>query len=108
MTTNGIALGEREVSISLGADGNLILGIPSPEIIHHLEVPCTEQGLRLIRKVLSARKRHGRTKISQEGNPTQWQVNAWLRAERAEAAREAKARQAEAMLEGLDLMELDL
>src|SRR5688572_8101365 len=78
-----------EVTISLAPSGAFVLGVPSPEVLHHIEVPANEAGIKMIRKILQARVRGEGRKISQPANPTQWQVEQWLKADR-EANRVAK------------------
>lgn len=108
------------ITISLAPSGAFLLGVPCPEVIHHIEIPATEAGIKLMRSILRehAKGEAGRTKISQPGNPTQWQVNEWLKADRVKRAAEAKALEsakeaakdaaASKLFNGIDLGELDL
>jgi hypothetical protein len=108
------------ITISLAPSGGFILGVPCPEVIHNIEIPATEAGIKLMKSILRehAKGEAGRNKISQPGNPTQWQVNEWLKADRAkrqaeatalahakEAAKDAAAAK---LFNGIDLGELDL
>lgn len=104
-----------EVTITLAPNGAFLLGVPSPILIHHIELPANEFGLKQMQKILKARaKRADDGKISRASNPTQWQVEAWLKAEkieRVERQRQAELAEATAALarfEGLELGELDL
>lgn len=103
------------VTIALGASGTLVLGVPSPVQLHHIELPANEFGLQQIMKILKARARGADDqKISRQSNPTQWQVEAWLKAERIEREehkRQAELAAAEAALSAfkdVELGELDL
>lgn len=60
--------------ISLAADGNLNLHLP----LHTVTVPLNEQGVALLRHILQANSR-GATQLAEAGNPTQWQLDAWLK-----------------------------
>jgi hypothetical protein len=71
-------------TISLAANGKLLLLIPSSgndkfslKLFHSVEIPNNELGLRLLNYVLTARN-SGKTKLGQDGNPTQEMIKLWL------------------------------
>lgn len=91
------------VSISLGKAG-FLLTIPSETgLSHELEIPQSLQGLTILKRILSKREKEY-PKIGNEGSPTQWQVEQWLKADRQARFEETKER----LFDGLDLGELDL
>ena len=69
-------------TISLAPSGNFALKFSSesPTVAsagHSVEIPVGDNGLRLIRKILTARQA-GNMKLGQDGNPTQEMIKAWL------------------------------
>lgn len=74
-------------TIELRGD-ELLLSLPHHSedsiIWQHSIVPCTEDGLRIIRKILRARNREVRSTIGMNGAPTRQMVEKWLSTERAE------------------------
>lgn len=96
-----------EITISLGANGAMQLAVPSPVKPHHIEIPFTEGGMKMLRKILSAHAKGEGRKISQPANPTQWQVEQWLKADRLaneQAKRERElAKEAAAVAERAEL-----
>lgn len=99
-----------QARIALGTNGELALTIPhdtQASLDHTIQLPCDENGLRLIRRILAARDA-GQVKLGQNGKPTQSTVDAWLKnknevdliTKREEAAKlEAAKREAEKLSE---------
>ena len=69
------------MNIELDPSGGFRLDVPSVSGTHTITVPCTEKGLRLLRKVLQKYASGGTKKIGHDESPTQWQVEAWLKAD---------------------------
>lgn len=70
------------MNIELDPSGDFRLDVPSVSGTHTLVIPCTEKGLRLIRTVLQkAAAPRVSPKIGFDESPTQWQIDAWLRAD---------------------------
>lgn len=66
-------------SISLSPSGGLVLTFPHNALVSHsVEIPSDENGLRLLRMILNERK-SGKTKLGQNGNPTQAMIQLWLK-----------------------------
>lgn len=67
--------------VALDANGQLAMTIPHRiygGFDHTITLPCDENGLRLMRRILAARA-SGKVKIGQDGNPTQSVVELWLK-----------------------------
>lgn len=108
-----------KVCISLSSTG-FILDVPSvlDDRTHEVEVPATEAGISIIRKILAARQREVRAYLGTVASPTQAQVEAWLRQDRAERAKAKaiaeteketeRAAAAKSVIGDIDLGELDL
>jgi hypothetical protein len=69
------------IEISLAANGNLLLHLP----LHKCQVPLSVAGLAVIRHVLQANAK-GRTKLGQDGNPTQHNLDTWLKSPSGQGA----------------------
>jgi predicted DNA-binding ribbon-helix-helix protein len=101
-------------TIDLAPSGAFVLGLPSTtsEDFHHVNVPATADGIKILRKILAERQRETRKEIGNTASPIQVQVEAWLTAERRERAAEAKAKTEPKSngvdLSGLNIGELDL
>ena len=67
--------------ISLGADGRLLLHLP----MHIVALPLGETGVALLRHILQSAS-DGQRGIGEAGNPTQHDINAWLRGPEGQAA----------------------
>lgn len=94
-------------SISLDPSGQLLLEIPSQTVSggHSILIPPTEGGLKILTQTL--RKREAAiSRLGDVGSPTQAQVEAWLRQDRAERQEKAKQKTL-GDFPGLD-MEIDL
>ena len=89
-----------EITIALGPNGSMQLAVPSPVKPHHIEIPFTEGGMKMLRKILSSHAKGEGRKISQPANPTQWQVEQWLKADRL--ANEQAKREKELAKEAAD------
>lgn len=59
------------IEISLAADGSIALHLP----LHTCRVQMTVEGVALLRHVLQANER----RLGDDGNPTQWQLDQWLK-----------------------------
>ena len=83
----------RECSISLSSAGGFALTIPSPaggdQVIN---VPADLNGLRLIRKILSARKSHHDPRLGSWAEPAQSMIDHWLLEDRAKKENERAER----------------
>lgn len=91
------------VTITLSGSG-LALTVPSDVsgATHTLEVPLNLGGLKIIRKVLTARERESDRRIGNASSPTQEMVEKWLSEERRMLA------QKPLVIDGLDLSNIDL
>lgn len=106
-------------AIDLGPNGSFRLQIPngrSGAKGHHIDIPCTLQGLKILRRTLLAAKGEGSKLIGSDAAPIQHMVEQWLQADRAanellrierEAAK-AAARSVLADLENASTSGLDL
>lgn len=80
-------------TISLHPSGAFSLTIPAPEPFsgsHTIQIPPTLEGIKALTTILRARTKEADHRIAQRSAPTQAQVDAWLRADRA--AQEKKQR----------------
>lgn len=85
------------------AGANLLVTVPS-ELEgrgHTVEIPCTEGGLRIIRKLLRKREIERDRRIATQASPTQQMVEEWLAIEARENAKKP-------LLPDLDLASIDL
>lgn len=99
-------------TITLAPSGALALSIPSPSgRTQTVEVPCTVEGLRVIRNVLQDRAQEGPKTLGTRSEPTASQIAEFL-AEQARDAEETKRRRiaakAAAADEVLELIGLEL
>lgn len=69
------------MNIELDPSGGFRLDVPSASGTHVITIPCTEKGLRLLRSVLQRYVTGGTKKIGYDESPTQWQIEAWLKAD---------------------------
>lgn len=70
------------MNIELDPSGGFRLDVPSASGIHSAVIPFNEKGLRLLRQILQrAASTASAKKIGHDESPTQWQVDAWLRAD---------------------------
>jgi hypothetical protein len=69
------------IEISLAANGNINLHLP----MHVAQVPMSVEGVALLRHVLQANTK-GARKVGEDGNPTQWQLDAWLKSPQGQGA----------------------
>lgn len=101
-----------DVTIHLGDNGGFVLTVPSDiNGSHVVVVPATTSGLSIIRKVLSARTKESDRRLGHTSSPTQAQVEAWLREDRARRAAEKEKKERaidQSVLAGLDLGDIDL
>lgn len=63
------------LEISLAADGNLLLHLP----LHVVRLPLSQAGVALLRHILQGQAQ-GATRLCEQGNPTQFDVDAILKA----------------------------
>ena len=78
-------------TISLNSDGGLALELPAPPPFkgsHTVFIPATNDGMRVLIRLLSARESAADKRIATNAAPTQAQVDAWLRADRQAKDRE--------------------
>lgn len=99
-------------TISLDELGRLSLFLPGVKAEgHHVTIPLTLDGLKVIRKILQERKKTPKATIGMNGSPTQEMVQAFLRDQRAlqgfEKKEEVKAK-VKKTIPGLDLSTLTL
>lgn len=101
-----------DVTISLAPDGKLRLLIPSIANefqTSSIDIAPTADGLRVIVRLLQARMKEKKAYIGTDAHPTRSQVDAWLAAEHAQRAAEAKERAAKALADiDVTLASLDL
>lgn len=69
------------IEISLAPNGNILLHLPR----HEAQVPMNLAGLALLKHVLQGQA-SGATKIGEQGNPTQWNLDQWLKSPVGQAA----------------------
>ena len=69
-------------TIALAADDQFALTLNG----HTLLIPCTEAGVRVLRRILRGHKRTPAAKIGAPSNPVQHTVEQWLRADAGEKA----------------------
>lgn len=78
-------------SIYLDPSGDLALELPAPEPFqgsHTIRIPATADGMKALVRLLRAREADTDRRIARDSAPTQAQVEAWLRANRAAKDRE--------------------
>lgn len=92
-----------DVTISLSGSG-FALTLPSDHSgrTHTLDIPFSLEGLKAIRKALTARQRETDRRLGNASSPTQAMVEAWLVEERR------MQREKPLVIEGLDLSNIDL
>lgn len=93
-------------TISLATSGNFALTIPSSSstLTHTVEIPPTLDGLRILRKILSARSSTPSARIGEDASPIREQVRLWLLEERQQRV----LPKPEFDISSLDLSSLDL
>lgn len=72
---------------------------------HWVTIPETLEGLRLLRHILIHRQA-GKARIGEEGAPTQWLIDKWLREDKARKQAEFEKRLADLGLDDIDLGDL--
>ena len=99
----------RQLRVGLSASGEIALTIPSPSGGDHtVEVPCTADGLRLLRTTLQEHSRApDAATLGTAASPTQCDVDALLRAFKPKPRPKAPA-PAEVDLDALDFSSLKL
>lgn len=99
-----------KLSIELADNGGFTVEIPSDttEGAHHVQIPFTQTGLSVLRKLLQERAKERKATLGMNGSPTQQMVDAWLRREREERAVEERPAPTSTLLVNLNIEELDL
>jgi len=102
----------RQLRLSLAPSGALALFIPAPASVaggHTVEIPCSVEGLALLRDTLQ-RHTSGEDSIGSRGAPVQHDIQALLAAFRPEVKKTSAQAPLSSKLSGLqlDLSDLDL
>ena len=67
--------------IALDSSGGFLLTLKSPTgDTHSVVIPETLEGLRALRRILSAHQRNPKAKLGADAAPIQYMVDQWLRA----------------------------